>query len=1251
MSAVTFLSQLRKLGVKLWLEEGELRFQAPKGVMTKEIIAELSQRKNEIISFLRQVSMGAKVSQDPIIPISREAGSGLPLSYSQQSMWFYDQLIKGNPAFNISSAVKIVGHLDIAAIKKSLNKLLIRHESLRTTFKNVDGVPMQIISNPAEVELPEINLSHLAEEKLDIALKKLLREESRKSFNLERGPLFRFCLYITGENEYVLSMTIHHIICDAWSNGIFIGELFKLYGADVEGRTIDLPQLSVQFADYSAWERNRLKGDLLEEMVGYWRKQLANPTTLHLPIDRPHSKNQSYEGGMEQIHIPGELSEKLKAFCLREGTTLFMVVLAALQTLLYRYSGQEDIFTGTVVANRNRKEIENVTGFFMNTLVLRSNFEGNPSFLEVLRQVKQTTLDAYTYQELPFDKLLEELKPERQGNRTPLFQVMFILQSAPKADFKLPGAELQQIDFDAGLSPFELRLQLTEMEDGLKGAFDYSLALFDPDTIRRMSANLISILEIIVQEPDKRVAELPCIDEAEMRELEEKRRRNNKIQEVLKLAVAATFTSEPIQPYISWWCRQFGIETEVHFAPYNQVFQELLDEKSLISSNKGANILLVRFEDWIRDDRSSEDEQIRKIDSSFNDLVSMLKSKIKKIPYFIGVFPVSTHLQISDGVREYIEKKNEDWKNVLEGMGNVYAIDFRELANLYNIYEEFDSLKDREGHMPFTDEYYAALGTAAARKICAWQKQHFKVIVLDCDNTLWKGVCGEDGAQGVKIEGPYRELQEFILERNKEGMLLALCSKNIEADVWEVFEKNSAMVLKKEHFIGHRINWEPKSANIKELAKELNLGLDSFIFIDDNVAECAEVMANSPEVLTLQLPNDESQVSAYLGHVWAFDKLKVTEEDAMRTKMYMAEKMRQSAQESGPSLESFIKGLGLKMSMNLVEDDQFARVAQLTQRTNQFNLSTIRRTEEDIKELVGMPGTKCYAVEVSDRFGDYGLVGVVITKQVPNKLIIDTFLLSCRVLGRGVDDAILGGLRKFCTENGIQMLEADFYPTEKNMPFIKFIERTGWNKVEETDRYIKYHLSIEAIPSAIDYIECHYNSRIEGQDKGLTEEKQIPVLQHTATNQKVENGHVDKENTWEVKLVNEEGLIHRSYLLPLQNSRGQLLLKLPVNEGTGGNVSRAEYLAPRNDIEEKLVEIWQRILGIERIGVNDNFFALGGQSLLAITLISEAARVLHKDITLQDLFENPTVAQLAENLNVDTQDDTEFGDDYEEGLL
>ena len=343
-------------------------------------------------------------------------------------------------------------------------------------------------------------------------------------------------------------------------------------------------------------------------------------------------------------------------------------------------------------------------------------------------------------------------------------------------------------------------------------------------------------------------------------------------------------------------------------------------------------------------------------------------------------------------------------------IANVHTISSAALLR-YRVNDYYDPHSHHAGHIPYTPECYAAIGTAVVRTVFNLKRDPFKVIVLDCDNTLWKGVCGEDGPLGIEVTPPYRALQEFMIGQMNAGMLLCLCSKNNEKDVLDVFDQRTDMLLKREHLASWRINWNSKSENIKSLANELNLGLDSFIFIDDNPVDCADVKIKCPAVLTLQLPRNAELFSSFLDHIWAFDHTGSTEEDQNRTRMYQENTKRQQYLEKSFSLKDFIKGLQLRVEITEATEDQLGRVSQQTFRTNQFNFTTIRRSESEIKNFLQREQAICLVVRVVDRFGDYGLVGVLMYEAKADLYKVDTLLLSCRVLGRGVEHALVSSAR------------------------------------------------------------------------------------------------------------------------------------------------------------------------------------------------------------------------------------------------
>ncbi|MFL5358250.1 amino acid adenylation domain-containing protein, partial [Archangium sp.] len=472
---------------------------------------------------------GAETSQEPaepheaaprIQPVSRT--EALPLSFSQQRLWFLDQLEPGSATYNIPAVVRMEGTLDVAALERSFNTLVRRHESLRTTFRAEESGPIQLIAPELTVSLPVMDLTHLPESARHPEMLRLAREEASRPFDLTRGPLLRTTLLRLGEREHILLLDMHHVVSDGWSLGVLIREMAALYEAFISGREAVLPELPIQYADYAAWQRGWLQGEVLEEQLAFWRRQLTGaPESLELPTDRPRPAVQSFRGAQQPVALPRELSEALKSLAQREGVTPFMALLAAWQVLLSRYSGQDDISVGSPIAGRTRGETEGLIGFFVNTLVLRTKLEGNPTFREVLGQVRETTLGAYAHQDVPFEKLVDALQPQRSLGRTPLFQVMFILQNAPIAELALPGLALQPVPVENQTSRFDLTLTLEETKEGFRGTLDYSTDLFDATTVARLAGHLRRLLESIVADPRQRISALPLLSDSERYQLTE----------------------------------------------------------------------------------------------------------------------------------------------------------------------------------------------------------------------------------------------------------------------------------------------------------------------------------------------------------------------------------------------------------------------------------------------------------------------------------------------------------------------------------------------------------------------------------------------------------------------------------------------------------------------------------------------------------------------------------------------------------
>src|SRR5581483_8267211 len=763
-------------------------------------------------------------------------------------------------------------------------------------------------------------------------------------------------------------------------------------------------------------------------------------------------------------------------------------------------------------------------------------------------------------------------------------------QNFPEIAFRGSSTEARFLELDTEVAFLDQRFVASETPNGIQLQCEYNVDLFDASTIEHLLQRYASVLEQMVSTPEKKVAEFE-ISGALTQQAAAARKREYK----QKIAIAASFTAEPIQESIAFWLQQLGLAAEVQFAAYNQVFQELLDPNSLLSRNAdGVNVVLLRLEDWL--DGSDSSDVTRNFKRNVAELIDGLRSAAERSgsPYILCLCPASAATLANPHLAELLRSTEQTLAAELRDSSGVHVITSSELLRLYPVKDYDDEFADKLGHIPYTPALFAAAGTMIARKIRAIRSVPHKVIVLDCDQTLWKGVCGEEGPLGVEVDAPRRALQEMLVAQYDAGMLLCLCSKNAEEDVMAVFEQNPQMVLRLDHLVSWQINWHAKSEGLKQLAQELELGLDSFIFIDDNPLECAEVQANCPEVLTLALPEDPATIPEFMQHVWAFDHARVTGEDKQRTELYRQNVEREQLRKSAQTLEEFLAGLELKVEIAPMRSEELPRVAQLTQRTNQFNCSTIRRSESEIEKLC-RDGAECLTVHVKDRFGDYGLVGEIIFAASRESIEVDAFLLSCRVLGRKVEHQMLATLGRIAQERGLARVDLNFVPTKKNTPALEFLESVGSEFKPPHDFGSTYQFPASIAANAV---ETGRDLRPQNQTVRASASQHAALAQHSVV----------------AKIASELRTVEQ--IAHAIESQKKLR-----------SASSGAFVGPRTPAEEIIAGIWARLLRLERVGIHDNFFALGGHSLLATQVIARVRQTVGVELPLRSIFEGPTLGE------------------------
>lgn len=1121
MSTINFLSHLRELDVQLWLVGDKLRYQAPKGVVTAELLAGISERKSEIISLLKQINMQQQANKEPIPSIPRDCEHELPLSFSQQSMWFFDKFTKGNPVFNICNAVHMQGVLHKDKFVKALNQLIERHEALRTTFTNIDGKPVQMIHTASFIDITEIDIRHIAKTDVENHLKIVIKEEARRIFNLEKGPLFRFCLFVLGENEYVFTMTIHHIIADAWSNAIFIGEFFKLYEAYINEENLSLPELQIQYADYAYWERKRFEEEMPEELLDYWRKQLANPTTLQLPTDYPRSKSKDYEGGFEALTLPSNICEKLKAICKNEGTTLFMIILSAFQTLLYRYSGQTDIFTGTVVANRNRKDVENLIGFFMNTLVLRTSFEGNPTFIEVLQRVKKMTLDAYTYQELPFDKMLEEIKPERDVSMTPLFQVMFILQNTQKVELELPGLKMHQIEAQSGMSPFDLRLQLIEVDDELKGGFEYSTALFKSSTVKRISEHLLNILEYIVSFPEVNVSDIPVITKQEKSQI--LKEFNN---------TAADYSKD-------------------------KVIYQLFEEQA----QRNANSVAVIFED--------KQLTYKELNEKSNQLARVLREKgvdqgsivgimlERSLEMIIGIMAIEKAMGAYLPIDPHYPKDRINY--ILEDSG----------TKLLLSHKKFDSIETEEQIEKVYLEDESLYKGDGSNLLCKANPDSIAYVIYTSGSTgKPKGTMIEHHSLINRLEWMQKK---YPIDNN--DTILQKTTFTFDVSVWEMFWWS--MMGAKVCFLEPGAEKDP-SKIIKAIEKNK-----------------ITVMHFVPSMLTsfLEYIKDtgEAERISCLKQVFASGEALTPSQVALFSSLLKA---------NGTKLANLYGPTEATIDVSYFDclEEDCANSVPIGKPIDNIQLYVMDQKMQ--LQPIGVPGELCIA-GVGLAKGYLNRPDLTAEKFVDNPFSEGKKLYRTGDLVKWRDDGNIEYLGRLDFQVKIRGLRIELGEIENAIllyPGIKECIVNAWEK-QPGDLHL------------VSYIVCEKGTSIEASEIQGFLSKTLPDY-----------------------MVPRIFVFMDAMPLSANGKADRKALPKPVLE------KKAEYVAPRNDIESTITDIWKEELGLDTVGVNDNFFEVGGHSLLLTKVHSRLNKQFEREFSLIELFTHSTISSLAKYIAGDSDE-------------
>ena len=1057
-----------------------------------------------------------------------------PASFAQQRLWFLDQLIPGNAIYNVPTVIRLTGSLKLAALEQTFNEIVRRHETLRTTFIVLDGQPLQAIAPSLTIPLCVLDLQELPADKQEVKAKSIITAEIEHPFDLSSGPLLRVILLVLSETEHILLLNMHHIICDDWSMGVLIRELGTLYAAFAQNQPSPLLELPLQYADFAHWQREWLQGEVLQTQLAYWREQLNGISILHLPTDKPRPAIQSYRGATQFLELPKKLIDALEKLSQQEGVTLFMTLLATFKTLLYRYTHQEDIAVGSPIANRNHSEIEGIIGFFVNSLVLHSNLSGNPTFRELLGRVREVTLGAYSHQDLPFEKLVEELHPERNLSHHPLFQVVFGFQNAPMSALELPGLVPSFMNIDLKKTRFDLELHLWkcsedfrslwggnwEYSEGLRGVIVYNTDLFDRATINQMLEHFKTLLSAIVANPEQRITNLPLLSEAELH-----------------------------QVLVEW------NNTQADY-PQDKCIHQLFEKK------------VQQYPDSIAVNFANEQLTYQELNTCSNKLAQHLQKIGVGSEVLVGIC-ISQSIEMIIGLL-----------GILKAGGAYVPLDPSYPEERLNF-----MLKDAQVSVLLTQENLLKHFEGFSNPIISIDKD-WKIITQEKEDNLKSDLNSDNLAYIIYTSGstgkpkgvavPHKAVNRLVCNTNyiklsSSDKIAQASNTSFDAATFEIW--------------GALLN----GAQLVGISKDVTI---------------------SPHELALQLR--EKGINVLFLTTALFQQIVRDVPQAFATLKYFLF--------GGETVDT----RWIKKILQSGAPKHLIHVYGPTENTTFSSSYCVKKLPSATSLPIGIPITNTQIY------------------------ILDTYL---QLMPIGVTGELYIGGEGLAREYlNLTELTAEHFITHpfSNKP------KTRLYKTGDLARYlpdgnieflgrIDNQVKIRGFRIELSEIEAVLSQHLAVRETVVIAREDVPDDKYLVAYIVPKQEQIPMEDVQSfayllrqfLKEKLPEYMVPRAYMvlesLPLTANGKVDRHALPIPETI--TFHNQDYVAPRSQVEELLAEIWAKVLGKEQVGVHDNFFELGGHSLLATQLTSRIRDTLQIDLPVRNLFEAPTVEQLAKYID------------------
>ncbi len=1136
-----------------------------------------------------------------------------PASFAQQRLWFLNSLAPGNPFYNISAAIRLTGHLNITALEQTFNEIVRRHEVLRTTFEMTQGQLNQVIVEEASVSLPIVDLRYLPASEREAAARQQAIASSQHSFNLGADLLLRLTLFQIDAFDYILLLNLHHIIADGWSIGILVREIGTLYAAFNAGKPSPLPLLPIQYADFAHWQRSLLQGEVLESQLSYWRSQLADLPILNLPTDHSRPAQPSYRGATQNFELSTSLTATLEELS-QEGVTLFMILLAAFQTLLYRYTGQEDIAVGSPIANRNRAEIEPLIGFFVNSLVLRTDLSGNPTFRELLKRVREVTLGAIAHQDLPFEKLVQELHPLRETSRHPLFCVAIALQNTPITALELPGLALSQFEFDNGTSRLDLEFHLWRSPNGLKGQVIYSTDLFDHSTITRMLGHFQTLLEGIVINPDQRLASLPILTATERHQLlvewnNTNQRGANSQENPYSLSYEVPSRGNHISffellptPYCLPQCIHQLFEEQVNNTP-NAIAAVYQDEQlTYLELNRRSNQLA----DYLQKLGVAPEVKVGIcIERSIEMIVGIL-GILKAGGAYVPLDPTYPPQRL----KFMLEDSQVSILLTQQSLAPLFP--FHERQGINSLSHSFLQLKPTNdpcssrfeptcaisSEINFWADYDSNESAADYNLYC----KNCQLICLDRARPIIAQQSGENPISGVTSTNLAYVIYTSGSTGQPKGVLvehLGLC--NVAQAQIQTFD------TKPEH----------------RILQFASLGFDASIF---------EILMAWGVGATLYLIPEEARLgSALISYLRHHAITHATLPPAVLktlppTQLPQLQTLISAGEAYSPDMAHWAGGRRLFNAYGLTETTVWSTVACVTDSSNKSSIGrAIANTQIYVLDAhlqpvaIGIPG-ELYIGGVGLARGYLNQPDLTAQRFIPNPF-----------LGEWESGRVGEG------ESGrVEMSPHPLIPSSpppsptrlyKTGDLVRYLPDGNLEFLGRLDYQVKirgYRIELGEIESLL----CQNPAVREAHIIACEDDGNKQLVAYLVFNSDLTLTTAQLRSFLKEKLP--DYMIPSAFVvlscLPLTPSGkvDRSALKKPII----GNIDRS-LIAPRTANEASLTSLWAKILKLEQVGIQDNFFELGGDSLQAIHLLEQINQQFEQNLPLSDLFAKPTIEQFA----------------------